>query len=209
MQSKIVAISVAKVRTLIQKGNQGALVSSAIHKSAVSTLANSAAQEIDQYGFKEDEQADLRVHGGVDKAIYAYPEENYSFWDEILQREVQHGTLFPLQFGLVGENLTTQGLTEETVFVADQWRIGEVLCQVTQFREPCFKLNLKMQYSGAAKAMLQSAKSGWYLKVLEGGSLRAGDQIQVIPGRRELSIAQQNRDFLNQRGQLDIEPDLY
>ena len=73
------AISVAKVRTLIQKGNQGALVSSAIHKSAVSTLANSAVQEIDQYGFKEDEQADLRVHGGVDKAIYAYPEENYSF----------------------------------------------------------------------------------------------------------------------------------
>jgi MOSC domain-containing protein YiiM len=168
-------------------------------------LANSAAQEIDQYGFKEDEQADLRVHGGVDKAIYAYPEENYSFWDEILQREVQHGTLFPLQFGLVGENLTTQGLTEETVFVADQWRIGEVLCQVTQFREPCFKLNLKMQYSGAAKAMLQSAKSGWYLKVLEGGILRAGDQIQVIPGIRKLSIAQQNRDFLNQRGQLDIE----
>jgi MOSC domain-containing protein YiiM len=172
-------------------------------------LENSAAQEIDQYGFKEDEQADRRVHGGVDKAIYAYPEENYPFWAEILQREVRHGTLFPLQFGLVGENLTTQGLTEETVFVADQWRIGEVLCQVTQFREPCFKLNLKMQYSGAAKAMLQSAKSGWYLKVLEGGSLRAGDQIQVIPGRRELSIAQQNRDFLNQRGQLDIEPDPY
>jgi MOSC domain-containing protein YiiM len=80
-----------------------------------------------------------------------------------------------------------------------------VLCQVTQFREPCFKLNLKMQYSGAAKAMLQSAKSGWYLKVLEGGILRAGDQIQVIPGIRKLSIAQQNRDFLNQRGQLDIE----
>ena len=95
MQSKIMAISVAKVRTLIQKGNQGALVSSAIHKSAVSTLANPAAQEIDQYGFKEDEQADLRVHGGVDKAIYAYPEENYSFWAEILQREVRHGTLFP------------------------------------------------------------------------------------------------------------------
>jgi MOSC domain-containing protein YiiM len=95
----------------------------------------------------------------------------------------------------MGENLTTIGFSELDVYVGDQWRIGEVLLEVAEFREPCFKFNIKMGWSGAAKVMVNSGYSGWYLRVLKTGMISAGDQITVIPGVRQLTIKQQAEKY--------------
>lgn len=110
-----------------------------------------------------------------------------------------------LNFGLVGENLTIVGLLEEQVYIGDQWRIGEVELMVTEFREPCFKLNIKLNYKGAAKVMLQSTRSGWYLKVLKEGNIFAGSEIEVHSGPKEISIASQSKNLWKKSGQTNFE----
>jgi len=136
------------------------------------------------------EQADLTVHGGPDKAIYAYPVEHYDFWEKTLeQNDCGLGTL---GHGFFGENLTIEGFSEDEVFVGDLWQIGEVELMVENLREPCFKFTGKIGYPDAGPVMVRTARSGWYLSVLQPGTLKAGDPIQVTPGDREVSIAMQN-----------------
>ena len=118
-----------------------------------------------------DHQVDKRYHGGVDKAIYAYPHEHYAFWSEALSRD-------DLTPGHFGENFTTQGLLETDVNIGDQFRIGEILLEVTQPRIPCFKLGIVMGDPRLVKLFLQSERCGFYLRVLEEGEVRAGDSIQ-------------------------------
>ena len=138
----------------------------------------------------DDEQADLSVYGGLDKAIYAYPQEHYAFW--IQERERVLKKLLPLQPGAMGENLTTVGLLESALWVGDRLLIGEVLLEVTEPRAPCFKFNARMGYAHAVKQMLQAGCSGVYLKVIQTGSLQAGLVISLLAGPREVSIAQIN-----------------
>jgi MOSC domain-containing protein YiiM len=168
-------------------------VNSAIKKQVVSSLDKPETIQVMKIGLEGDEQADFSVHGGMEKAVYAYPSEHYSFWSELLKREVHRTDL--IGHGHLGENLTVEGFNETEVWVGDIWLIGEVELQVVKLREPCFKFNARMGYKGSAKAMIQSAKSGWYLQVNAPGIIKAGDQIDVKPGRREVSIKNQN-DFL-------------
>lgn len=177
-------------------------VASAIAKAPISDLQNPAPITITTLGVKGDEQADLSVHGGIEKAIYVYPAEHYAFWNELLTRETKKPV--SLSHGGIGENFTIEGLLENEVFVGDQLHIGDLEFAVVKLREPCFKFNAKLAYKGAAKAMLQSGFSGWYLRVLKAGTLAAGAKITVIPGARELSIAQQNHKLLHNRNQKDL-----
>lgn len=177
-------------------------VASAIHKKTVSNLANPIPIEIHSLGVKGDEQADLSVHGGIEKAIYAYPVEHYVFWNELLTRETKKPT--SLEHGAIGENFTIEGLLETEVFVGDKLIIGELEFAVVKLREPCFKFNAAIGYKGASKAMLQSGFSGWYLRVLKAGTLSAGAAITLVPGPRNLSIAQQNKNLLGSRNQQDL-----
>jgi MOSC domain-containing protein YiiM len=177
-------------------------VPSAINKKTISTLENPQFIEINSLGVLGDEQADLNVHGGIEKAIYVYPSEHYHFWNVLLTRETKQ--VVHLQHGAMGENFTIEGLLEADIFVGDQLKIGELLCTVTKLREPCFKFNAKMKYKGAAKAMLQSSYSGWYLRVNQPGHVAAGEAIDVIPGSRLKSIAEQNSDLLNRNMQKDL-----
>ncbi|WP_128112735.1 MOSC domain-containing protein [Polynucleobacter necessarius] len=177
-------------------------VASAIRKTSISNLENPKLVEIGLLGVKGDEQADLSVHGGIEKAIYAYPAEHYAFWNALLTRETKRPV--DLQYGAIGENFTIEGLVETEVFVGDRLQIGELEFVVVKLREPCFKFNAAMGYKGASKAMLQSGFSGWYLRVLKTGTLNAGSAITVIPGSREISIAQQNQKLLNNRNQKDL-----
>ena len=177
-------------------------VASAIHKKVVSDLKNSASVEITTLGVKGDEQADLSVHGGIEKAIYVYPAEHYTFWNELLTRETKKPV--QLQYGAIGENFTIEGLLETEVFVGDRLQIGALEFAVVKLREPCFKFNAAVGYKGASKAMLQSGFSGWYLRVIKTGVLTAGAEITLIPGAREISIAQQNQKLLNNRNQKDL-----
>ena len=200
---KILSINVGSVQPLKVPVDTGAKqVMSAIHKSSVSQLSSPTPQFVGAMGLQGDQQANLAVHGGVDKALYAYPFEHYHFWQELLTREAKVNT--KLEFGSFGENLTVQGFTESSVYVGDLWRVGEVLLEVVKFREPCFKFNIKMGWSGSAKAMIQSNTFGWYLKVLEEGSIKAGDEVQVLQGRRELSILIQSSSFYSKSTQKDL-----
>ena len=200
---RLLTISAGKVMPLF--GNHHPdykSVASAIRKKAVSNLENPSAIQITLLGVKEDEQADLSVHGGIEKAIYVYPAEHYAFWNELLTRETKQPV--HLQHGAIGENFTIEGLLETEVFVGDRLRIGDLEFSVVKLREPCFKFNAAMRYKGAAKAMLQSGFSGWYLRVIKIGALAAGAPIELIAGSRETSIAQQNQKLLNNRNQKDL-----
>ena len=200
---KLLSISAGKVAPLFGNHHPNyKSVASAIRKNVVSDLENPAKVEITTLGVKGDEQADLSVHGGIEKAIYVYPSEHYAFWNELLTRETKKPV--DLQHGAIGENFTIEGLLESEVFVGDRMQIGELEFVVVKLREPCFKFNAAVGYKGASKAMLQSSFSGWYLRVLKIGTLNAGSTITVIPGTRETSIAQQNQKLLNNRNQKDL-----
>lgn len=128
-----------------------------------------------------DGQGNLKVHGGVDKAVYAYPLEHYAHWLEA------EGTDYPM--GQFGENLTTEGLLEESVAIGDVYRVGTALLQVSEPREPCSTLAFRMQDPTFPKRFLRSRRVGFYLRVLEPGVLEAGDAIvKEASGPPEVSI---------------------
>lgn len=115
-----------------------------------------------------DQQADLTVHGGPDKAIYSYPSEHYSFWkEEMPDRD--------LPWGMFGENLTTSGLNESSVFIGDRFSVGTAVLKVTQPRMPCFKLGIKFGDESIIRKFYRSGRWGLYFAVLEEGELEAGD----------------------------------
>ena len=200
---RIVSISVGTITPLFGIDHPDhKSVQSAIKKEPVSTLPNPAAIQVKRIGLDGDEQSDFSVHGGLEKAIYAYPSEHYPFWNELLQREAKR--IDPISHGFVGENLSIEGFLEKDVWVGDIWRIGNVELQVTKLREPCFKFNAQLGYKGSAKAMVQSGKCGWYLQVNQAGTIKAGDQIEVVPGKRHINIEMQNALLLRKEQQKDL-----
>ena len=200
---RLLSISAGKVAPLFGSHHTNyQSVASAIRKKVVSDLAAPVPVEITALGVKGDEQADLSVHGGIEKAIYVYPAEHYAFWNELLTRETKKSV--NLHHGAIGENFTIEGLLETKVFVGDRLHIGDLEFTVVKLREPCFKFNAALGYKGASKAMLQSGFSGWYLRVLKSGVLSAGAPIVLTPGSRDISIAQQNHVLLNKRNQKDL-----
>jgi MOSC domain-containing protein YiiM len=120
-----------------------------------------------------DRQADLSVHGGVSKAVYAYPSEHYEFWKKELPD-------MELPYGMFGENFTTEGLSEDTVSVGDRFRVGEAEVMATEPRLPCYKLGIKFGRPDIIRKFLQSRRTGFYFSVLKEGEVRAGDQIELI-----------------------------
>jgi MOSC domain-containing protein YiiM len=200
---RLLSISIGKVVPLF--GNHHPdykSVASAIRKKSISNLENPLPVEINSLGIKGDEQADLSVHGGPEKAIYVYAAEHYVFWNEFLTRETKKPTV--LKHGAIGENFTIEGLLETEVFVGDKLLISDLEFVVVKLREPCFKFNAALGYKGASKTMVQSGFCGWYLRVLKTGTLAAGAQITIIPGVRDISIAQQNQKLLQKGNQPDL-----
>ena len=200
---RLLSISSGKVMPLFGSHHPNySKVASAINKQSISNLASPTPVEITRLGVVGDEQADPSVHGGIEKAIYVYPMEHYAFWNELLSRETKRSVDLPL--GAVGENFTIEGLLETEIFVGDQMQIGDLQFTVVKLREPCFKFNAKMEYKGAAKAMLQSGFSGWYLRVNQTGTLTAGAAIKVLPGQRLTSIADQNKALFTRGNQKNL-----
>ena len=120
-----------------------------------------------------DRQADLSVHGGVSKAVYAYPSEHYDFWRKELPE-------MSLPFGMFGENFTIEGLFEEGVNVGDRFRIGEAELIATQPRLPCYKLGIKFGRSDIIKRFLRSRRTGFYFAVAKEGTVATGDEIELL-----------------------------
>jgi len=119
-----------------------------------------------------DEQADLRVHGGPDKAVYAYSFEETRRWEDELGREIGPGGF--------GENLTLSGVDVSGARVGERWRIGTVLLEAREPRVPCFKLNLRMGDSRFGRRFLAAGRPGAYLRIVEEGEVGAGDAVEVV-----------------------------
>jgi MOSC domain-containing protein YiiM len=120
-----------------------------------------------------DAQSDLRVHGGPEKAVYAYPSEHYDYW----RRELE---IDSLPWGAFGENLTTAGITESGIGIGDRIRIGSAELMVTQPRLPCFKLGIRFDREDIIKRFMRSGRSGFYLAVVLEGELAAGDRVEIV-----------------------------
>jgi MOSC domain-containing protein YiiM len=159
--------------------------------------------QVGKLGVEGDEQADLTVHGGLEKAVYLYPHEHYAFWENTLLTVLKKPT--QLAPGAMGENLTTLGIKENDLWVGDRLQMGEVLLEVTEPRAPCFKFAARMGFRHAVKHMLQSGFTGVYLKVIQQGSVQAKVSITLLPGPREVSIADINGRRLKGR-QRDLFP---
>lgn len=161
------------------------VIRSAIAKQAVSVPVQVAA-----LGLHGDEQEDLSVHGGVRKAVYALPRQHLAWWRA--QRQQAGASLFdePIEPGQLGENLSLEGVDEQTVFIGDALHFsGGVVLRVTEPRQPCSKFNAIMGYERAGKDMVLSGRCGFYLAVERAGHLQAGEIFTVQPGPRETSIA--------------------
>jgi MOSC domain-containing protein YiiM len=158
--------------------------------SAIGKRPAKGAVAVLPLGLQGDEQADLSVHGGLSKAVYAYPQEHAPFWQTV---RAQAGVaLFdePLPPGSLGENLAIEGLLEREAHVGDVLRFPRCALAVSEPRLPCFKFNAAMGFAQAAKMMVQSGWCGFYLAVREPGVIEAGEAFTLEPGPREVSIAE-------------------
>ncbi|WP_082549901.1 MOSC domain-containing protein [Mesorhizobium sp. Root157] len=158
-------VRIGQVRPLGIKG-----VPSGIDKRPV--LGSVIARES---GLVGDEQGDRRHHGGPDKAIHAYAVSNYSLWATDLP---ESATMF--RPGAFGENLVVKGVSEADICLGDQWRLGTALLEVSQGRQPCWKLNLRFGRPDMARQVQITGRTGWYFRVLEAGGFRPGDVAALV-----------------------------
>jgi MOSC domain-containing protein YiiM len=164
-QPAVVSVNVGLPRTVTWRDHE---VTSAIWKEPVA-----GPVRVEGVNLAGDDQADRRVHGGPDKAVYAYAVEDYAWWADTFGR--------PFPPGSFGENLTTAGLDLTGALIGDRWRVGTAVLEVAQPREPCFKLGIRMgddQFPGRFEA---AARPGAYLRIVEPGAIAAGDAVLVDP----------------------------
>ena len=179
---RLVSVNVGGARPLAAGGRT---VLSAIGKRAVDGVV-----AVGRLGLAGDEQADPSVHGGLDKAVYAYPVQHLAFWQS--QRREHVPDLFDdaVGPGTVGENLTLEGVLETDLWIGDELHFPDAVLCVSAPREPCFKFNAVMGFAGAARAMARSGHCGFYLSVLQSGSVQAGQSFELVAGRRAMTVAE-------------------
>jgi len=179
---RLLSLNVARARAVPIRDRE---VMTAIGKRAVD-----GPRAVGTLGIDGDEQADLTVHGGPSKAVYAYPSEHYPFWQTVRAQAGVAAWDEPLVPGALGENLTLAGVVESDVFIGDVLRFPGCALAVSGPRFPCFKLNAAMGFAHAAKLMVQSGWCGWYLSMREPGTIAAGESFTVVPGPREVGIGE-------------------
>ena len=187
---KLVSVNVGLPREVIWKGKT---VTTGIFKEPVEGRVKVRFLNLD-----EDRQADLTVHGGLDKAIYAYPVEHYEYWrGELPEME--------LPWGMFGENLTTVGLLEDSVNIGDRFRIGTAEVMVTQPRMPCYKLGIKFGRANIVKQFLDSRLTGFYFSVLQEGEVGVGDAMELISrDENNVTVADITRLYVRQSNDLQM-----
>src|SRR5437870_7795153 len=186
---RLISLSVALPRTVEWNGEA---VTTGIFKEPVQGPVMLRTLNLDG-----DRQADLSVHGGPSKAVYAYPSEHYEYW----KRELPE---MSLPYGMFGENFTTKGLLEDTVNVGDRFSIGEAEFMATEPRMPCYKLGIKFGRPDIIKRFLQSRRTGFYFAVLKEGLVKAGDQIELISrDANKITIADITRLYAFEKDDLE------
>ena len=144
-------------------------------RSAIAKCAVSGPVAVGIGGIEGDEQGDARVHGGRDKAVHHYAFDHYAPWRRELGDLPVLGTP-----GAFGENLSTTGISEADICLADRVRVGGVVLEVTQSRQPCWKLNDRFGQAGMARRVQRTGRTGWYYRVIEPGAMRAGDEVILV-----------------------------
>lgn len=143
--------------------------------SAIDKLPFTGARAVGRLGIAGDEQADLTVHGGIDKAIHHYPRDHYGWWAETLG-----GHILLTAPGAFGENISTRGLIEGTVCIGDRYRLGSALVEISQGRQPCWKLGHRFGIATVPATVVTTGRGGWYYRVIEDGKVAAGDAIELL-----------------------------
>jgi len=145
-----------------------------------------------------DRQSDLSVHGGPEKAVYAYPHEHYPFW----KRELPD---MDLPLGMFGENFTTEGMLESEIHIGDRFRIGSAELMVTQPRMPCYKLGIRFNRADILKRCLARERTGFYFSVLSEGEVGAGDEVELIEKNSSgVTVVDVTRLYSSDKQNLDL-----
>ena len=186
---KIISVNVGLPREVTYKGNT---FMTGIFKEPVE-----GRKEVGTLNLDGDRQADLSVHGGPSKAVYAYPIEHYEYW-----REQLPGVDLP--WGMFGENFTVEGLREDRVNIGDRFRIGSAELMVTEPRLPCYKLDAKFGRDDIIKRFLHSGRTGFYFAVLQEGEVGAGDDIELLgQDEHRIVVADITRLYVHDRANVD------
>jgi len=178
---QILSLNTAAASSLVIDANRSVL-------SGINKAPRQGPVAVTTLGLAGDEQADLSVHGGLSKAIYAYPSEHYPFWQTVRAQAKVAAWDAVLPPGAMGENLTLSGLLEQDVCIGDMLRFADCELVVSEPRFPCFKFNAVMGFKQAAKLMQQNGWCGFYLAVKHIGQLQAGEAFTLHHGPREISI---------------------
>jgi MOSC domain-containing protein YiiM len=187
---KVVSLNVGKPRLTVYKG---ATINTGIFKKPVS--GRIAVRTLNLEG---DRQADLSVHGGPYKAVYAYPSEHYGYW----RRELPE---MDLPWSMFGENFTTEGLGENELHVGDRFRVGSAMLMVRQPRMPCYKLAAKFRRDDIVERFLLSGRSGFYLSVEQEGEVGVGDSLELVSRNDDgITIAEMNLLFVREKCNRDL-----
>jgi MOSC domain-containing protein YiiM len=174
-QAIIQALNTGSIRALEVNGRE---IQTGIFKQSVTD-----ALELTRLGFATDVQVNKKYHGGPDKAVCAYASENYDLWAEVLEHELPHGSF--------GENFTLSGLLEAEVHIGDVFKVGTAHLQISQPRQPCSTLAARFGTKNFVKQVVNSGMTGWYFRVLEPGTVRAGDHLELL-SRGEVSVQAAN-----------------
>ena len=162
---KVVSVNIGEKKVINYKGK---IVETGIFKIPVEESIFLGETDVEN-----DAVIDRRYHGGIEKAVYAYSENHYEYWKELYPN-------LEWRFGMFGENLTISNLEETEIYVGSQYKLGETIIEVTKPREPCMKLGLVFGTQKILKQFWNSTKSGVYFKVLQTGSVKAGDELILV-----------------------------
>lgn len=177
---QIISVNTSRIEHFV--ATNGETLASAIRKRS-----REGRISVRPLGLDGDEQADPSVHGGLTKAVYAYPLEHYAVWATLRGQAQVEAALQP---GDLGENLTITGLLEAQAWIGDVLRFPDCELVVSEPRYPCFKLAAHMGFKHAVKMMAQSGYCGFYLAVKREGAIAAGERFELVPGPREVGIAE-------------------
>jgi len=187
---KIISVNVGLPRLVMRNGEP---VSTGIFKEPVAGRVRLRTLNLDG-----DRLSDLSVHGGHEKAVYAYPHEHYPFW----KRELPD---MDLPLGMFGENFTTEGMLESEIHIGDRFRIGSAELMVTQPRMPCYKLGIRFNRADILKRFLASERTGFYFSVLSEGEVGAGDEVELIEKNSSgVTVVDVTRLYSSDKQNLDL-----
>jgi MOSC domain-containing protein YiiM len=186
--AKVLSVNIGAVREFEFDGRPA---SSAIWKSPATGRIAVRGDSLDG-----DHQADRNVHGGIDKAVYAYAVEDARWWEQELGRSIE--------FGEFGENLTTEGIDVNDALVGERWQIGSAVLEVSGPRNPCWRLGVRMNDPIFPRRFAEAMRPGAYLRIIVEGSIGAGDEIRIVERpNHDLTVRDVSRIFTHDRDQVE------